>query len=300
LTLSVRYASNVHLAVSFEDIASAVGPREPKTRVRGLNPAADLHTEAEALSTWQGYSGNRDSPPKTASDRLVYVQNPQRIDEIFAATVTVNGTPTKVFPMTDALGSVYGLGDQSGALASSFSFDVYGARTQTSGTTALRFGFTGREHEADSGLGYNRNRFLSFATGAWTQPDRLGFGGGDTNLFAYVKDRPTAITDPSGLRVVPCEDNTACFLRNLGAIPVIIGLVATVAAIPSQALASAFAGSSEAALAELAATAALAVDVLLVLAVFVFAFAIGIAINCAIGTDTFPGIAAPPPCCNKP
>ncbi len=125
-----------------------------------------------------------------------YVTNPQRIDEIFSATVLVDGQPQKLYPMTDALGSIYGLGDSQGHQTSTFQYDVYGARTQTSGSLALRFGYTGREHD-DGGLNYNRDRYLATWLGLWTQPDRLGVEGG-LNDYAYALEDPTAVADPSG------------------------------------------------------------------------------------------------------
>ena len=79
--------------------------------------------------------------------KAFYVNNPQRIDEVFSATVLFNGQPTKVYPLTDGLGSVYALVDRNGAVVRTNSYDVYGART-TSGTgPQLAMGFTGRWHD---------------------------------------------------------------------------------------------------------------------------------------------------------
>jgi RHS repeat-associated protein len=128
----------------------------------------------------------------------LYVQNPQRIDEIFAATISLSGTPTKVYPLTDALGSSYELTDSSGNDVSNFSYDAYGARTQTSGSVSLRFGFTGREQEPDSGLNYNRDRYLSTGKGSWTQPDRPGVRAVGPNLYGYVNERPLLFSDSMG------------------------------------------------------------------------------------------------------
>jgi RHS repeat-associated protein len=133
----------------------------------------------------------------SGSQTAFYVQNPQRIDEILSSTVSVSGTPTKVYPLTDALGSIYELTDPNGNAVSNFSFDAYGARMQTSGTLALRYGFTGREHEFDSAVGYYRDRFLAFATGTWTQADRLLMVDGP-NLYGYGLQNPALNTDPNG------------------------------------------------------------------------------------------------------
>ena len=52
--------------------------------------------------------------------------------------------------------------------------DVFGAPVAMGGQTVGQpFGFTGREHELDSGLTYHRDRYMQAAFGRWTQPDRL-------------------------------------------------------------------------------------------------------------------------------
>jgi hypothetical protein len=44
-----------------------------------------------------------------------------------------------------------------------------------------------------------RARDYIVSEGRWTEPDPLGFGGGDANLYRYVSDEPTNAVDPSGL-----------------------------------------------------------------------------------------------------
>jgi len=70
-------------------------------------------------------------------------------------------------------------------------------------TTNLRwdaswFGFTGREHELEAGLVYERARYLNPSTGAWTRADPMSFADGP-NRYAYVRGQATAVGDPLGL-----------------------------------------------------------------------------------------------------
>lgn len=44
-----------------------------------------------------------------------------------------------------------------------------------------------------------RARTLNTAQGRWMTQDPIGFDGGDYNLYRYVANRPTVLTDPSGL-----------------------------------------------------------------------------------------------------
>jgi RHS repeat-associated protein len=98
---------------------------------------------------------------------------------------------------------VRGINLAAGTGAWAIGFQAWeGTRENPAATTKPRwaassFGFTGREHELDSGLVYARDRYLASATGRWTQADRLGFTAGP-NLFAYVSSGPTRFADPLG------------------------------------------------------------------------------------------------------
>ena len=147
--------------------------------------------------------------------KAFYVNNPQRIDEVFSATTRFGGVPTKVYPLTDALGSVYALTDRNGAIVRTNSYDVYGARA-TSGTgPQLAFGFTGREMDPDSTLNYHRDRYLSPALGRWVQPDRISNIAGP-NFYSYVLNAPVNAGDPTGFILTTNEDRIQSALNKIG------------------------------------------------------------------------------------
>ena len=81
----------------------------------------------------------------TATIKALHNNNPQRIDEQFALTEA----GTKYWPVCDALGSIYEWVDRSGNVAGAYSYDVYGARTQTSGGLSTAWGYGTR-----AGCGY--------------------------------------------------------------------------------------------------------------------------------------------------
>jgi RHS repeat-associated protein len=58
--------------------------------------------------------------------------------------------------------------------------------------------FASREFDAETGLYFNRARYLDPTTGRWTTQDPLGFAAGDANLYRYVGNTPTLLVDPSG------------------------------------------------------------------------------------------------------
>ena len=112
-----------------------------------------------------------------------YMQNPARVDEVFSAT---DESGTKTYPLTDGQGSVLGLTDGTGRLVSTFRYDVYGSRRQTSGTTVIPYGYTGREHDEETGLTYHRDRYLDPKVGSWTQPDRIASASIGTRMAAGI------------------------------------------------------------------------------------------------------------------
>lgn len=103
------------------------------------------------------------------------------------------------FALQDGLGSVRGLAGSSGSPAGSASFEAFGARRTSSGTTSV-FGFAGepmdgtgfvdlRARALDPGIG----RFLSIDTVRPNAP-----GGQGYNLYSYVANNPATWIDPSG------------------------------------------------------------------------------------------------------
>lgn len=74
-------------------------------------------------------------------------------------------------------------------------------------TTANPYRFGGQiGYQSDvPGRQYVRARHLDTGKGRWRSRDPLGFGGGDANLYRYVKARPAVMTDPTGLQECPVQ-----------------------------------------------------------------------------------------------
>lgn len=68
-------------------------------------------------------------------------------------------------------------------------------RSQTD--TAKRYRFTGKERDEESGLCYHGARYYAPWLGRWTACDPAGLEDG-SNLFSYVRNRPTTHMDPTG------------------------------------------------------------------------------------------------------
>ena len=114
------------------------------------------------------------------------------LDEIF--TRTSGGVENY---LTDPLGSTVATTDSTGALATQYTYEPFGNTSSTGSPTSNAFQYTGRENDG-TGLYFNRARYYSPRLQRFISQDPMGFGGGDTNLYAYTFNNPTNLTDPSG------------------------------------------------------------------------------------------------------
>jgi RHS repeat-associated protein len=103
--------------------------------------------------------------------------------------------------VTDALGSVRALVRRDdGAWVGRLRYDPYGQLLDSAGPQpALRYRWTGREYDAETGFYFHRSRYYDPAVGRFVQEDRAGYSGGG-NLYAYVNGNVLQARDPEGLR----------------------------------------------------------------------------------------------------
>lgn len=144
------------------------------------------------------------------------------LDEVLAMDRNVDGDQSatgsadqRLFYHQNALGSVYALSDSAGKVAEGYQYDAYGRQTlfAPGGNGLVDFGsaapqgsssslgnpylFAGSRLDAETGLYFDRMRFLSPELGRFLGRDPLEYVDG-VNLYAYVGDRPTNWIDPLG------------------------------------------------------------------------------------------------------
>jgi RHS repeat-associated protein len=124
------------------------------------------------------------------------------VDQLFAR---INSSGTAAWYLTDRLGSVRDLTDNTGAVQDQITYDGFGNATETNSSFGDRYKFTGRETDSESGLQYNRDRFYDPKVGRWLSRDQLGFGAGDPNVYRYVRNDPLGAVDPTGLQQLRTE-----------------------------------------------------------------------------------------------
>jgi RHS repeat-associated protein len=125
------------------------------------------------------------------------------MDEVFARTDSSGSSAI----LADVLGSSVALSDSSGVLQTNYTYEPFG-NTSTSGTPSTNASqFTGRENDG-TGLYYYRARYYSPIFQRFLSQDPLGFGGGDSNLYGYVRNSPLNLVDPIGLDGAPPQQST--------------------------------------------------------------------------------------------
>jgi RHS repeat-associated protein len=140
------------------------------------------------------YDGGNTVQELTGGSPTANVLTGPGLDEIFQRS---EGPTTRTF-LADALGSVVALADTAGVVQTSYTYAPYGETTVSGAASNNKNQYTGRENDSD-GLFFYRARYFQPVFGRFVSEDPLGFGGGDSDLYAYTGGRPTYLTDPSGL-----------------------------------------------------------------------------------------------------
>jgi RHS repeat-associated protein len=127
------------------------------------------------------------------------------VDDILTRTQVSGTTATVMAYLRDRLGSVRDLLQfNTQTIVEHRDYDGFGnIVVDTAPAVGDRYGFTGREFDSNTGLQYNRARYYDPATGRWISEDPLRFAAGDANLYRYVRNQSTGLTDPSGLVAPP-------------------------------------------------------------------------------------------------
>ena len=107
----------------------------------------------------------------------------------------------RYYYLFDGLGSITGLTNSTGALVRTYRYEPYGTQRETTGTgpqAALRFA---SGYLMPGGVYHFGQRYMSPATGRWTQQDPLDQPSDlrEGNRYIYAGDDPVNLVDPAGL-----------------------------------------------------------------------------------------------------
>ncbi|MBK7351991.1 MAG: RHS repeat-associated core domain-containing protein [Gemmatimonadetes bacterium] len=101
--------------------------------------------------------------------------------------------------VTNHLGSVeLVVNVTTGQVVSWRDYDEWGRVVADSNPDFQPFWFAGGLYDVSSGLVQYGERDYDPGIGRWTAKDRIGFRGGDPNLYQYANSDPIALSDPTG------------------------------------------------------------------------------------------------------
>ena len=117
------------------------------------------------------------------------------------------------YVVQDLLSSVRGLVKRDGTWVRSLQYGAYGAvlrdtASASAPTWELRYRWTGREYDAETGWYFFRSRSYDPAARRFVQEDAIGYAG-SANVYAYGDGAPLDGRDPSGLRM----DQIALYMK---------------------------------------------------------------------------------------
>ena len=142
----------------------------------------------------------------TGSLKRSYVWGPE-IDNLLAMTVHTGATVRTYYALSDHLGSIHALVDETGQVVEQYRFDAWGRTTvhDANGVDLAlsavgnRYVWQGREISWKTGLYHFRARWYDPITGRWLSNDPIGISGG-LNQYVFCGDNPVNARDAMGLQ----------------------------------------------------------------------------------------------------
>jgi RHS repeat-associated protein len=178
---------------------------------QGANPATTTRFVYDRNNVALEFTGSATVP----STRYFHGTN---VDQVLAQ----ESSNTTTWLLSDQIGTTRDLVNNSGTLLNHFTYDSFGNQTGSTpnATVDTRYKFTGREFDGETGDYFYRSRYYDPEVGRFLGEDAIGFGGGDANLYRYVRNSSINRVDPLGTRDARWPFNAS--VTNRSSKPVII------------------------------------------------------------------------------
>ena len=79
-----------------------------------------------------------------------------------------------------------------------YEYDSFGNQHDMKNRIKQPYGYTGREHDRETGLRYYRARYYDGEVGRFISEDSIGLRSGSKNFYNYVDNNPITYVDPLG------------------------------------------------------------------------------------------------------
>ena len=184
-------------------VTYAWNARNQLTQITGPNGTASfkydhagrrIEKTINGVTTTYLYDGNQAIAELQGSSVGTTYLTGLQIDEVLAI-YSNKGNRTA---LTDALGSILALTDDTQATKTSYSYSPYGETQATGEASDNPYQYTGREND-NTGLYYYRARYYMPDLKRFLTSDPIGLEGG-INEYTYVENNPLTYIDPDGLR----------------------------------------------------------------------------------------------------
>lgn len=205
--IEVRLKSDSSLLMSAKYDAVGRGRRFEKTNSVASVTTRTIFRGEDSIEDYEGGNLARLFVFDDEIDRPVMMEAPDVAD----VDDDSNTTELKRFYYhTQLIGSITHVTDASQSVVESYLYDPYGKTTikdQSSSTVSASaignpWGFTARQYDPEVGLYHYRARAYSPELRRFVQRDPLEYADGP-NAYAYVRGRPSLLSDPAGLRSIP-------------------------------------------------------------------------------------------------
>jgi len=162
--------------------------------------------------TFRQRAGSLTTAPTFERETLHVMDDQRRIAMVETKTIGPPDAPRWRFQLTNLLGSSVMELDAQGHVITYEEYHPYGTTAfhsaGNSNVSDKRYRYTGKEKDEETGLYYHGARYYVPWLGRWTAADPLGIVDG-LNLYAYARNAPLNLSDPSGTRSSPHDDGGA-------------------------------------------------------------------------------------------